>query len=50
MIPTRRLQIASAPRVRRPAAVLPGGFRVFDTPLEPKHTTRERIAQAVADY
>jgi hypothetical protein len=33
-------------RVR--TAVLPGGYRVFGAPVEPEHTTRERIAAAVA--
>jgi hypothetical protein len=36
----------AAPRVR--TAILAGGYRVFGTPVEPKHTTRERIAEAVA--
>lgn len=29
-------------------AALSGGYRVYGTPVEPKHTTRELIAQAVA--
>jgi hypothetical protein len=36
----------ACPRVR--TAVLPGGYRVFGAPVEPQHTTRERIAEAVA--
>lgn len=30
------------------SAVLPGGYRVFGTPIAPKHTTRERIAEVIA--
>jgi hypothetical protein len=32
-------------RVR--TAMLPGGYRVFGAPVEPEHTTRDRIAVAV---
>jgi predicted CoA-binding protein len=35
------------PSLRVRTALLPGGYRVFGAPVEPKHTTRERIAEAV---
>lgn len=47
-------KLAKAPRKavpKRPrvvSATLSGGYRVLGTPIKPKHTTREKIAEAVA--
>lgn len=48
--PARQVGNAGLAPVRLRTAVLAGGYRVFDTPIEPKHTTRERIAEVVAAY
>lgn len=48
----KKSRVADAPkpptRKRVIAATLPGGYRVYGTPLDPVHTTREQIAKAIA--